>query len=119
MLRIFCKSKITNAFITDKNMRYSGSLGIDKAIIEAADLMVGEQIHVLNMSNGERLTTYVIEEEEGSGKIVLYGPAVRKGEVGDELVLLSYCFMETKESHNFNMRVVSLGKNNLYKGKKT
>ncbi|RKY42574.1 MAG: aspartate 1-decarboxylase [Candidatus Makaraimicrobium thalassicum] len=117
MLRIFCKSKITNAYITNKEMRYSGSIGIDKAIIEAADMMTGEQVQVLNVNNGERFTTYVIEEKLGSGKIVLYGPAVRKGEIGDELIILSYCFLESKESHNFNMRMITLGKNNQCKGK--
>jgi aspartate 1-decarboxylase len=106
-----------NAFITGKELQYSGSIGIDKAIIEAADIMPGEQVQVLNINNGERLTTYVIEEKENSGKIVLYGPAARKGEPGDGLVILSYCLMETKEKHNFNMRVTTLGKNNQCKSK--
>jgi aspartate 1-decarboxylase len=117
MLRIFCKAKINNAFISGKEMRYSGSIGIDSSIMEAADIMPGEQVNVLNLNNGERFTTYAIEEKAGSGKIVLYGPAARKGETGDEIVLLSYCFMETKESHNFTMRVVTLGKNNQCKSK--
>ncbi|MBD3425942.1 MAG: aspartate 1-decarboxylase [Candidatus Omnitrophica bacterium] len=117
MLRIFCKSKITNASITDKHLEYNGSIGIDKAILDATDIMPGEQVQVLNANNGERLTTYVIEEEENSGKIILYGPAARKGEVGDGLVILSYCIMETKERHNFNMRKVALGKNNQCKSK--
>ena len=117
MLRVFCKAKITNAYVTHKEMRYSGSIGIDKTIMEAADIMSGEQVHVLNANNGERFTTYAIEEEQDSGKIVLYGPAARRGEVGDELVLLSYCLMETKESHNFSMRVIHLGKNNQCKSK--
>ena len=117
MLRTLCKSKITNVSVTHKNLEYSGSLGIDKAILDASDIMPGEQVHVLNAMNGERFTTYAIEEEEGSGKIVLYGPAARRGEVGDDLVILSYCLMETKESHNFSMRKISLGKNNQCKGK--
>ncbi|MFA6636122.1 MAG: aspartate 1-decarboxylase [Candidatus Omnitrophota bacterium] len=112
MLRTLCKSKITNAFIVDKEMRYSGSIGIDKAIMEAADILAGEQVHVLNMANGERFVTYAIEEKENSGRIVLFGPAVRKGEIGDELVLLAYCLLETKESHNFNTRHIILGKSN-------
>jgi aspartate 1-decarboxylase len=117
MLRTLCKSKITNAFITDRIQHYSGSIGIDKMILEAADLLPGEQVHVLNMNNGERLTTYVIEEKEKSGKVVLYGPAVRKGEIGDELVILSYCMLETKECHNQKQRLVSLAKNNQCKNK--
>lgn len=117
MLRTLCKSKITNACITSKDLEYSGSLGIDKAILDASDIIPGEQVHVLNSANGERFTTYAIEETEGSGKIVLYGPAARRGEVGDEVVILSYCLLETKESHNFKMRKISLGKNNQCKGK--
>ena len=115
MLRTLCKSKINNAFITDKELHYNGSIGIDKAIIEAADILPGEQVQVLNANNGERFTTYVIEEKEGSGSIVLYGPAARRGEVGDEIVILSYCLMETKESHNFKVRTIPLGKNNQCK----
>ncbi|MBU0570748.1 MAG: aspartate 1-decarboxylase [Candidatus Omnitrophica bacterium] len=117
MLRILCKSKITNAFITDKIQHHSGSIGVDKAILEDADLLPGEQVQVLNMDNGERFETYVIEEKERSGKIVLYGPAVRKGEIGDELVILSYCLLETKECHNQKQRLVSLAKNNQCKSK--
>jgi len=117
MLRIFCKAKVNNAFISGKDMRYSGSIGIDRSIMEAADIMPGEQVHVLNLNNGQRLATYAIEEEAGSGKIILYGPAVRKGETGDEIVILTYCLMETKERHNFTMRVVTLGKNNHCKSK--
>jgi aspartate 1-decarboxylase len=117
MLRTFCKSKITNVYITGKQLHYDGSIGIDRDIMEAADIMPGEQVQVLNVSNGERLTTYVIEEKSGTGKIILYGPAARKGEEGDQLVLLSYCMMETKESHNFSIRKISLGKNNQCKVK--
>lgn len=117
MLRIFCKSKISNAYATNKESEYEGSIGIDKNIMEASEIMPGEQVHVFNSFNGERLITYAIEEKAGSGKICLYGPAARKGEVGDGLVILSYCFMETKESHNFGIRKVVLGKNNQCKVK--
>ena len=117
MLRILCKSKIKNAFITDKVLHYEGSVGIDKSIIEKADILPGEQVQVLNVNNGERLTTYVIEEETESGKIILYGPAARKGEVGDELIILAYGLMETKESHNLKMRVTKLAKDNRLRSK--
>lgn len=117
MLRTFCKSKITSAVITAKEPKYSGSLGMDRTIMDAADIMPGEQVHVLNANNGERFTTYAIEEEPGSGDIILYGPATRKGESGDGLVILSYCLMETKESHNFKMRHIDLAANNQYKNK--
>lgn len=114
MQRIMCKSKIKNAVISDKNMHYDGSIGIDKALVDAADLFPGEQVHVLNMMNGERLITYVVEEAANSGKISLYGPAARLGEPGDEVVILAYCGLDTEKCRGFKMRVVSLGKNNKY-----
>ncbi|MDP8299514.1 MAG: aspartate 1-decarboxylase [Candidatus Tantalella remota] len=117
MLRTFCKSKISKAVVTGKELHYNGSIGIDKNILEAVDIMPGEQVQVLNLNNGERITTYVLEEEAGSGKIILYGPAARRGEPGDGLVILSYCMMETKESQDFKVRVVSLGKDNQYTSK--
>jgi aspartate 1-decarboxylase len=117
MLRIMCKSKIKNAFVTAKVMRYEGSIGIDKKIMYAADILPGEQVHVLNLNNGERFTTYAIEEEEDSGKVVLYGPATRKGEAGDELVILSYCMAETTESRNLKMSAIALGEDNKYQSK--
>ena len=115
MLRTLCKSKIAKAVVTEKVLNYHGSIGIDKSVMEAADVLQGEQVHVLNLNNSERMITYVIEEKTNSGKIVLYGPAARKGEVGDELVILTYCQMETKEYHNLKQRVVSLSKNNKLK----
>lgn len=115
MLRTLCKAKILNSIITDKVLHYGGSIGIDKAIMEAADILPSEQVQVLNLNNGERFTTYAIEEKADSGKIVLYGPATRKGEIGDEVVILSYCLMETKECHNFRQRLISLAKNNQLK----
>jgi aspartate 1-decarboxylase len=117
MLRTFCKSKVMNAKLTSTELYYNGSIGIDKDIIEAADIMPGEQVHVLNVNNGERIITYVIEEASGSGKVILYGPAARKGHPEDKLVILSYCMVETKESHGLNMRVVNLDENNQCKGK--
>lgn len=114
MLRILCKSKIKKGCVTDKKLYYEGSIGIDKTILDAVDILPGEQVQVLNVNNGERFTTYAIEEEENSGKIILYGPAARRGEVGDALVILSYCLAENKESRNLKMNVIALGEGNLY-----
>ena len=116
-MRIVCKSKIKTAVVTDKLINYEGSIGIDKNLLEAADMLPGEQVHVLNANNGERFTTYVIEEKADSGRIVLYGPAARKGEVDDELIILSYCFAEAKEIHNLKIRVITLGKDNRLRSK--
>jgi aspartate 1-decarboxylase len=117
MQRILCKSKIKNCRITGKKPQYEGSIGIDKTIMDGVDILPGEQVHVLNMNNGERFTTYAIEEQPDSGKIVLYGPATHKGEIGDELVILSYCVAENKESRNIKISVAALGKDNTYKSK--
>ena len=112
MLRIFCKSKLSNATVTETSLYYHGSIGIDKDLMECADILEGEQVQVLNVNNGERITTYVIEEEAGSGKIVLYGPAARRGEVGDDLVILAYCFLGPEECHSFKKITVDLDKDN-------
>lgn len=113
-----CKSKIKNARVTGKNMYYDGSLGIDKTIMKSAAIVPGEQVHVLNSTNGERFVTYAIEEKPRSGRIVLYGPAARLGEAGDELVILTYCHMDTRECHTSKLHVVALGKNNQCKSGK-
>ena len=115
MLRTLCKSKINKAFVTDTVLHYNGSIGIDKKILEAADIMPREQVQVLNVNNGERLITYVIEEKADSGNIILYGPAARRGEAGDELIILSFGIMETREAIKFKTRQVSLAKNNKCK----
>jgi aspartate 1-decarboxylase len=112
MLRIMCKSKIKEAVVTGKDLHYDGSIGIDKDVMKAADILPGEQVHVLDVENGERFITYAIEERAGSGNIVLYGPAARMGEPGDEVVILTYCSMEDNECRGSKMRVVSLKKKN-------
>jgi len=118
MHRTLCKSKIVNAVITEKLLKYSGSIGIDESILMASDILIGEEVHVLNVNNGERFSTYAIGEKPYSGKIVLYGPGARKGEVGDELIILSYCLMEGKESRDHKLRMITLSKNNKLKSKK-
>ncbi len=117
MLRTLCKSKITKIFVTGKNLRYNGSIGLDEDILEASDILPGEQVQVLNINNGERLTTYAITEERSSGKVVLYGPAARKCETGDELVILSYCVLENEECKAHRLGVVALSDGNRLEGK--
>ncbi len=92
------KSKIHRATITDANLHYIGSIGIDEDLIEAAGLIPNEKVHVLNVNNGERLETYVIKAPRGSGKITLNGAAARKGQPGDIVVIVSYCFLELEEA---------------------
>jgi len=112
MFRLMCKSKIKKATITKKDLYYSGSIGIDKKILAASNIYPNESVQVLNQNNGERFETYVIPEKEGSGAIVLYGPASRLGEVGDTIIILSNALIEGKEAPNLETRVVELDKKN-------
>ncbi len=112
MLRIMCKSKIEKAVITKKGLYYAGSIGIDKKILNAANIYANEIVHVLNLNNGSRFETYVIVEKEGSGTIALYGPAARLGEVGDTITILSHTLVEGKEAPNLETRIVTLDKKN-------
>ena len=109
------KSKITQATITHTHLFYKGSMGIDSTVMKAADLLPGEKVHVLNYDNGERLETYTIEEKAGSGKIVLYGPASRKGKIGERLCILAYANMSHSDAQHHKARVVTLNKKNRIK----
>lgn len=109
------KSKITEATITHTKLFYKGSMGIDSAVMKAVSILPGEKVQVLNYDNGERLETYTIEEKAGSGKIILYGPASRKGEVGQRLCILSYASMTIEKAKGFKASVVTLDAKNKVK----
>jgi aspartate 1-decarboxylase len=110
--RIMLKSKIHRATLTGTELDYEGSIAIDKTLIEAADFLPGEQVHVLNLSNAQRLVTYVIEAPAGSGTMMLNGPAARLGAVGDKVVVLSYVAVDDKEARNFKAKVVHVDEKN-------
>ncbi len=112
MFRLMAKSKIQNATVTTKRLYYEGSIGIDGQIMAAADLLPDEMVLVVNVNNGQRLETYVIEEPHGSGTIALYGPAARCAEIGDVLHVISYCSMTEEEAGANQMKVVALGEDN-------
>lgn len=90
MLITMLKSKIAYAKITHKDLYYQGSITIDEAIMMRANIRENEQVHVVNLNNGERLETYVIKGVAQSGVFALNGPAARKGEIGDEIFIISY-----------------------------
>ena len=106
MRRTMLKSKIHRARLTATELQYEGSLGIDALLMEAADILPGEQVHVLNVANGSRLVTYAIPAPEGSGEIALKGAAARSGQVGDEVIILSYCSLNDEDARAFTARVV-------------
>jgi len=100
------KSKIHRVSVTEANLDYVGSITIDEELMEAANIIEGERVQVLNVNNGERLDTYVIRGSRGTGEICLNGPAARKAALGDILVIVSYATMEFEEAKKFAPRVV-------------
>ena len=105
MLLQILKSKIHRVTITEANLHYIGSITIDKALMKAAGLYEGEKVLVVNINNGNRLETYAIPGEEGSGKIGLNGAAARKVQVGDIVIIMSYAFMDFEEAKTFKPMV--------------
>lgn len=94
MLRTVCKSKIRDLTITEARLEYEGSITIDEDLMDAVDLWPNEQVHVLNMDNGNRLETYAIPGPRGSGVCCLNGPAALKGQPGQRVVVLAYAQSE-------------------------
>ncbi|MEQ9304583.1 MAG: aspartate 1-decarboxylase [Marinoscillum sp.] len=88
------KSKIHRVKITEAELHYVGSITIDEDLMDAADMVANEKVQIVNINNGERLETYVIKGERGSGQICLNGPAARKAQVGDVIIIISYCSIE-------------------------
>ena len=106
------KSKIHRATLTGTELHYEGSIAIDRDLIEAADLLPGERVDVLNVSNAERLTTYVIEAPAGSGTVVLKGPAARLGVAGDKVVIVAYGVVTEEEARRLKPKVVYVDEQN-------
>jgi aspartate 1-decarboxylase len=100
------KSKIHRVKITQAELHYVGSITIDEALMEAANLIEGEKVQVVNINNGERLETYVIKGERNAGTICLNGPAARKAAVGDVVIIISYASMEFEEAKKFKPTLI-------------
>jgi aspartate 1-decarboxylase len=92
------KSKIHRVKVTQAELHYVGSITVDEDLMDAAHLIENEKVQVVNVNNGERLETYVIKGERGSGKICLNGPAARKVSVGDIVIIISYASMDLEEA---------------------
>jgi aspartate 1-decarboxylase len=112
MLKKFCLAKIHRATIKKKDIEYKGSIGIDKALLKESDMLPDEMVLVLNYNNGVRFETYIIEEEEGSGLIALYGPAAKLGEIGDEVIIISSAYLTPEEAKAHTLKVVKVDKDN-------
>lgn len=100
------KSKIHRVTVTEANLNYVGSITIDEALMEAANIIAGEKVQVVDINNGERIETYVIRGERGRGQICLNGPAARKVAVGDVVIIMSYAAMDFEEAKSFHPSVI-------------
>lgn len=112
MLIDVLKSKIHRAKITQADLNYIGSIAIDEDLIEAANLIENERVHIYNINNGERLDTYVIKGKRGSGIISLNGAAARKVAVGDYIIIVSYASMDFEEAKLFKPTILFPDENN-------
>lgn len=100
------KSKIHCAQVTQANLNYIGSITIDEDLMDAANMIEGEKVQIVNNNNGERFETYIIKGERGSGCICLNGAAARKVQVGDTVIIISYALMDFEEAKTFRPTVI-------------
>lgn len=106
MLVEVLKSKLHCVRVTEANLNYMGSITIDEDLMDAANLIAGEKVHIVNNNNGERFITYVIKGKRGSGCICLNGAAARKVQVGDIVIIMSYAQMDFEEAKSFVPSIV-------------
>jgi len=106
------KSKIHRVRITQADLNYVGSITIDEDLMDAANLVENEKVQIVNINNGERLETYVIKGIRGSGEICLNGPAARKAQVGDIIIIISYGMIDVKESNAHKPTIIFPDTNN-------
>ena len=107
------KSKIHKVTVTNCDLNYIGSITIDEYLIEAANMIPGEKVQVVNINNGERLETYIIKGGKGTGEITLNGPAARKVQKGDKIIIISYARMDLNEAKKFNPTLIFPNDDNL------
>ena len=100
------KSKLHCVKVTEANLNYMGSITIDEDLMDAANMIAGEKVQIVDNNNGERLETYIIKGERGTGCICLNGAAARKGQVGDTVIIISYALMDFEEAKKFKPTVV-------------
>lgn len=112
MLLTMFKSKIHRATVTEANLNYVGSITIDEDLLDAAGILPGEKVQIVNNNNGERLETYTISGERGSGVICLNGAAARRVQPGDTVIIIAYCMIDATEAKSFIPNVVILDANN-------
>ncbi|HZK17958.1 MAG TPA: aspartate 1-decarboxylase [Clostridia bacterium] len=112
MLLNMFKGKIHRATVTEADLNYNGSITIDKTLIERAGILPYEKVHIVNINNGARFETYVIEGDRGSGVICLNGAAARLAHPGDKIIIIAYAMMDEQEAEHFEPRIVLVDENN-------
>lgn len=111
------KSKIHGATVTEANLRYTGSITIDKNLLKASDMLPFERVQIVNLNNGTRVETYVLEGQAGTGTICMNGAAARWAEVGDKVIIISYGLMTSQEIRRHKPRVIFVDDKNRHKKK--
>jgi aspartate 1-decarboxylase len=106
------QSKIHRATVTDANLNYVGSITIDRKLLKAAGMRVGQKVDIVNVNNGERFSTYIIPGEAGKREICLNGAAARRVHVGDKIIIIAYAQMEESEADRFQPKIVILDDDN-------
>ncbi len=106
------KSKIHRATVTEADLNYIGSITIDEDLMDAVGIIENEKVHVVNINNGERIETYVIKGQRGSGMICMNGPAARKTQKGDLVIIMAYAMMEQEKAKSFVPRILFPDQNN-------
>lgn len=109
------KSKIHRATITESDLNYIGSIGIDENLMDAVNLIENEKVHIYNITNGERLETYVIKGQRGSGTISLNGAAARKAAIGDKIIIVSYASLDFEDAKTYKPLIIFPDDNNALK----
>ena len=112
MLREMCKAKIHSATVTEADLNYTGSITIDKTLLQELDILHYERVQVLNINNGARMETYVIEGEADSGIICLNGAAARWAVPGDKVIIISYCLIDDAKARSWKPKIVLLDEKN-------
>ncbi len=112
MLSEFLYGKIHRATVTEANLEYVGSITIDKALLTASGIKKNQKVEILNINNGERFSTYVIEGKENSGIICLNGAAARKAQVKDKIIIVAYALLNDEEQKNFSPKIAHVDDNN-------
>ncbi len=112
MMRMMLKSKIHGATVTEANLKYTGSITIDKRLLGLVDIIAGERVQIVNLNNGMRVETYVMEGRAGSGVICMNGAAARWAEKGDKIIIISYALLELGEIKMLKPRIIFVDEKN-------